>query len=92
MRLASATGLRLVRARYFMFFLSPLLWLSRLSGPNLRNMSEDERHHLVRRTHRVPAKPVNRLLQFVFDLETPIGLRIPFPWGTSILGVFRRPL
>jgi SAM-dependent methyltransferase len=91
MRLASVTGLRLVRASYFMFFLSPLLWLSRLTEPDLGSMNEEQRHHFAQRTHRVPAEPVNRLLRFVFDLETPLGLRIPFPWGTSILGVFQRP-
>jgi hypothetical protein len=24
-------------------------------------------------------------------LETPPGLKLPFPWGTSILGVFQKP-
>lgn len=90
-RLAEATGLRLLRARYFMFFLSPLLWLSRLNRPNLGRMSEEEVRRLMRRTHRVPSKPVNGLLRFIFDLETPVGLKLPFPWGTSILGIFQKP-
>jgi hypothetical protein len=34
-RLAATSGLLLRQARYFMFFLSPLLWLSRLRSPKL---------------------------------------------------------
>lgn len=91
-RLADATGLKLLRARYFMFFLSPLLWLSRLNRPNLERMSEEDRHLLMKRTHQVPPAPVNGLLRFIFELETPVGLKLSFPWGTSILGVFQQPL
>jgi 2-polyprenyl-3-methyl-5-hydroxy-6-metoxy-1,4-benzoquinol methylase len=90
-RLADATGLRLLRASYFMFFLSPLLWLSRLKRPNLANMEQSEIFAHQERTHRVPMAPVNALLKFIFGLETPLGLWLPFPWGTSILGVFQKP-
>jgi SAM-dependent methyltransferase len=90
-QLAETTGLKLLRANYFMFFLSPLLWLSRLSPPNLERMSAEELHELIQRTHRVPPGPVNGLLRFIFELETPLGLKLPFPWGTSILGVFQKP-
>jgi 2-polyprenyl-3-methyl-5-hydroxy-6-metoxy-1,4-benzoquinol methylase len=88
-RLAKATGMRLLRASYFMFFLSPLLWLSRLQRPTLSN--ENGVFALLERTHRVPVPPLNTLMKLIFDLETPLGLRIPFPWGTSILGVFQKP-
>ena len=90
-RLADATGLKLLHAHYFMFFLSPLLWLSRLNHPNLDRMSEEDRHRLMKRTHQVPPGPVNGLLRFIFELETPVGLKLPFPWGTSILGIFQKP-
>jgi SAM-dependent methyltransferase len=90
-RLARTTGLLLRDAKYFMFFLSPLLWLSRRRRPGLATMSKAEIYELARRTHRVPSAPVNRLLQFVFSLETPLGLRLPFPWGTSLLGIFQKP-
>jgi SAM-dependent methyltransferase len=89
-RLAGTTGLQLRQTRYFMFFLSPLLWFSRRKGPEPANMSKDEINYLAKRTHRVPAAPVNGLLRFVFSLETPLGLWLPFPWGTSILGVFQK--
>ncbi|MGB7748486.1 MAG: hypothetical protein WBN75_14490 [Verrucomicrobiia bacterium] len=72
-----------------MFFLSPLLWLSRLKHPPLEQMRPEELCAMARRTHRVPAAPGNRLLEFIFDLETPLGFWLPFPWGTSILGVFQ---
>jgi SAM-dependent methyltransferase len=90
-RLAEASGLNLLRASYFMFFLSPLLWLSRLKRPELANMNKDEVYTLLERTHRVPARPTNALMRFIFGLETPIGFWLPFPWGTSILGVFQKP-
>jgi SAM-dependent methyltransferase len=90
-RLAEASGLRLLRASYFMFFLSPLLWLSRLNRPDLANMDKNEIFALIERTHRVPVLPVNALMKFIFGLETPLGLWLPFPWGTSVLGVFQKP-
>jgi hypothetical protein len=90
-RLAEASGLRLLRACYFMFFLSPLLWLSRIKSPNLADLDKNEICVLLERTHRVPVAPVNALMNLVFGLETPIGFWLPFPWGTSILGVFQKP-
>jgi 2-polyprenyl-3-methyl-5-hydroxy-6-metoxy-1,4-benzoquinol methylase len=89
-QLAEKAGLQLRLARYFMFFLSPLLWLSRLKHPSVGQMSPEELCAMARRTHRVPAAPVNWLLEFIFDLETPLGFWLPFPWGTSILGVFQK--
>jgi SAM-dependent methyltransferase len=89
-RLAAESGLILKKASYFMFLLSPLLWLSRLAAPKVKEMTPDQIQGLLQRTHRVPARPVNALLNCVFGLETPLGLRLPFPWGTSILGVFQK--
>jgi len=90
-RLAEATGLQLLRASYFMFFLTPLLCLRRLKRPDLSNMNKNEAFALLERTHRVPVAPLNALLKLIFDLETPLGLWLPFPWGTSLLGVFQKP-
>jgi 2-polyprenyl-3-methyl-5-hydroxy-6-metoxy-1,4-benzoquinol methylase len=90
-QLAEATGMRLLRASYFMFFLSPFLWLSRLKRPDLAKMDGKEILALLERTHRVPVPAVNALMKLIFDLETPLGLLLPFPWGTSILGVFQKP-
>jgi SAM-dependent methyltransferase len=90
-RLAEQSGLELCDARYFMFFLSGLVLASRWRGPDLKQMSAAEIHALLAKTHRIPAAPVNQLLRMIFSLETPLGLHVPFPWGTSILGVFRRP-
>jgi 2-polyprenyl-3-methyl-5-hydroxy-6-metoxy-1,4-benzoquinol methylase len=90
-RLAGTTGLLLRQARYFMFFLSPLLWLSRVKRPELAKMSNSEIYEFAQRSHRVPPAPINGLLRLIFSLETPWGLWLPFPWGTSILGVFQKP-
>ena len=87
---ARESGLTLVKARYFMFLLSPLLVASRLIGPRKLPVSREEITALLTRTHRVPSRPVNAVLRAIFSLETPLGLRVSFPWGTSALGVFQR--
>jgi len=89
-RLANKSRLELLYSRYFMFFLSPLLWLSRLKGPPLDSMSQSEISALLARTHRVPGPTVNGICTALFAAETPLGFLCPFPWGTSILGVFRK--
>lgn len=89
-RLAEQTGFELCDCRYFNFFLSPLLYLSRLKDRDFHRMSKLEVQQLVLRTHRIPIRPVNSLLSSIFALETPLGHRLHFPWGTSILGVFRK--
>jgi hypothetical protein len=33
---------------------------------------------------------LNGLLSLIFAAETPLGLRLSFPWGTSVLGVFEK--
>lgn len=89
-RLSSA-GFRVLDARYFMFFLSPLLLASRLtSGRRVETMSETERWALLERSHAVPAKPINQLLRRVFELETPLGHRLSFPWGTSAIALCQK--
>jgi SAM-dependent methyltransferase len=89
--LAALAGLQLVDSRYFMTLLSPLLLLSRLRRPPIEQMTMEEINEHLRRTHRIPAAPINELLAQIFSLETPLGHWLPFPWGTSILGVFRKP-
>ena len=90
-QLGVQTGLELLYSRYFMFLLSPLLYLSRLKRVDLGRMKPEAVAELLRRTHKTPIAPINQTLRFVFALETPMGLWFPFPWGTSILGVFRKP-
>ncbi|MEX2119594.1 MAG: methyltransferase domain-containing protein [Pirellulales bacterium] len=90
-RLARRGGFELADARYFMFLLSPLLLASRAFPPDVERMSPQERIELYQRTHAVPPAIVNCCLRLVFGLETPLGHWVRFPWGTSILGVFRKP-
>jgi SAM-dependent methyltransferase len=87
--LANATGLKLLDARYFMFFLSPLYLLSRVR-PGIDSMSDFDKRALVRKQHAIPAKPINNILTAIFKAETPFGHEVHFPWGTSILGVFKK--
>ncbi len=89
-RLAASSGLELCFTRYFMFFLSPLLLLSRLGSPNVQKMSEQEVRQHLSQTHAVPSWPVNQALRLIFSLETPLGTWLSFPWGASILAVLRK--
>ncbi len=90
-RLAQRTGFELTASRYFMFLLSPLLWIARFNTPDPASMTPPEIRAYLDRTHRTPAAPLNSALSLVFAAETPLGAWLPFPWGTSILAVLRRP-
>jgi SAM-dependent methyltransferase len=89
-RLAKQCGLEVCCTRYFMFFLSPLLLLSRMRSPDVKSMTEQEIREHLHRTHQVPCTPLNEVLSGIFSLETPLGHWLPFPWGTSVLAVLRR--
>ena len=88
-RLAKESGLTLCDNRYFMFFLSPAYWLSRIK-PSYVKMSSIQKNQLISNQHQVPVPLINGLLSAAFALETPIGHNIKFPWGTSILSVFKK--
>jgi SAM-dependent methyltransferase len=90
--LAADCGFHLLDARYFMFFLSPLLLASRLASSfSLSPRSDERRYKLATKMHATPHPLVNVLLTAVFGLETPIGHYIRFPWGTSLLAVLQKP-
>ena len=86
--LADQTRFKLADARYFMFFLSPLYWLSRNSKP--KHLSAEELEAAIHKEHQVPNRFINGVLTKVFCAESPIGNRVRFPWGTSVLGVFEK--
>jgi len=91
-RLAAATGLELLDCRYFMFFLSPLLLANRLLKALKRPwQSPCDPWQEIEQTHRLPHPLLGTLLTTIFAAETPLGHWIPFPFGTSILAVLRRP-
>jgi 2-polyprenyl-3-methyl-5-hydroxy-6-metoxy-1,4-benzoquinol methylase len=88
--LADKTGLKLLGSHYFMFFLSPLIIWRNLSWRDPAKMTKEEIEAQKRYTHIAPSKPINTALKLIFSAETPLGLKIPFPWGSSILGIFRK--
>lgn len=88
--ISEKTGLQLLDSRYFMFLLSPLYLLTRL-GPGIARLSPKEKQALSEQQHRVPGKLLNETLTAIFAAETPIGHFVRFPWGTSVLGVFKKP-
>ena len=90
-KLALEAGFELLDVRYFMFFLSPLLLLTRLLTAPKREANFAERAELVKRMHAIPFGPLNAALAGVFRAETPLGHLINFPWGTSLLCVLRKP-
>jgi SAM-dependent methyltransferase len=91
-QLGNRAGLEVLDARYFMFFLSPMLWLARRRAPHAERRTPEDLRRMSDKTHQVPPRPVNAILSALFGIETPVGLHLRFPWGTSALAVFRRPL
>ncbi len=90
--LALECGFELLEARYFMFFLSPLYFASRLrSGRRVAKQPPHVVREWLARACRPPPRLLNTALGWVFGAETPLGHVLPFPWGTSLLGVFRKP-
>jgi SAM-dependent methyltransferase len=88
-RLARESGLTLCDNRYFMFFLSPAYWLSRIK-PSFARMSSVRKSELIAKQHQVPVPLINAVLGAVFAAETPLGHHVRFPWGTSILAVLQK--
>lgn len=88
--LAAQTNFELLQTNYFMFFLSPALLGSRLlfRPPDFATPEQLKNH--LQKTHGVPAQPVNGLLTKLFSIEASLINAVNFPWGTSILAVFRR--
>jgi len=90
LEIGKQAGLELLRANYFMFFLSPALMISRIFfRPSMFAAPEQVQKHLAR-THRIPPKSINQLLAGFFSMEANTIDRVNLPWGTSILAVFRR--
>lgn len=88
-RLGSESGLTLRDSRYFMFFLSPAYWLSRIK-PTFASLSSTQKNELISKQHQVPGPLLNGMLSSIFAAETPLGHHVRFPWGTSILAVFQK--
>ena len=83
-------GLDLLRTDYFMFFLSPVLLLSRLLYQPITEATPDQLQDHLMRTHGIPEEPINTVLTTVLSIEASAVNHINFPWGTSILAVFQR--
>lgn len=88
--LARESGFEILDCRYFMFFLSPLLYLSR-NGKSAQGMTVEECKAMTLKLHKVPPRWLNEPLSAIFSVETPLGHKISFPWGTSLLCVLRKP-
>ena len=88
-RLAQQSGFKICDSRYFMFLLSPLYVISRMRR-GLATLTPAQKRELIIKQHQVPPAPVNSMLSAIFAAETPLGHWLRFPWGTSILGVFKK--
>lgn len=86
--LSEKTGFKLVDARYFMFFLSPLLWLSRKTKS--KKLTAEELEAAMLKEHQVPSEFINSTLEKIFSTESYVGHKVRFPWGTSVLGIFQK--
>jgi SAM-dependent methyltransferase len=77
-------GFQPVRVSYSVFFLFPLVWLIR----------QVERGRQGPAKASLPTVPewLNRLLIGLQTLEAWLILRLPLPWGSSVVAVARKPL
>jgi SAM-dependent methyltransferase len=92
-RLARGCGFELIDSRYFMFILSPLLVGSRFAIAATNSLENaEQRRELAERMHSIPHPIINGILTAAFAAETPLGNKIRFPWGTSLLAILRRPM
>jgi SAM-dependent methyltransferase len=81
-RLLTGRGLLVERVRHFQFLLSPLFVASRLlSRRRPGAIAVEDR----------PRPVVNRVLGAVNRLEVALGRVVPWPWGSSVVVVCRRP-
>lgn len=81
--------LELLRTEYFMFVLSPALLLSRILFRPPKSATAEQLMNHLKQTHSIPARPVNGLLTKLFSIEAAMINFVNFPWGTSILAVFK---
>ena len=88
--LAKETNLELLRTDYFMFFLSPALMLYRMMFRPPKFSTPEQLQDYLWRSHQVPVKLVNSVLTKLFLAEASLVNHMAFPWGTSVLAVFRR--
>ena len=73
-----------------MFVLSPALLLSRILFRPPKSATTEQLMNHLKQTHSIPARPVNGLLTKLFSIEAAMINFVNFPWGTSILSVFKR--
>ena len=88
--LAKQVEFELLRTDYFMFFLSPVLLLSRLLYQPPESATPRQLKEHLMQTHSIPAKPINRILTNLFSVEAAMMNFVTFPWGSSILAVLKR--
>jgi SAM-dependent methyltransferase len=80
--LAQSAGFKVDLLSPFNTLLFPAVAAARLGGKLTGRESADDSF---------PSRPVNKLLRSVFSLERFLVGRVPFPFGVSLVAVFRRP-
>lgn len=85
--IAEDIGCNVLDSGYFMFSLSPLIWLARRKKYNIDELSVSSRNALLAKTHGVPMGIVNKLLSGLLILENHIAMHIKWPWGASLYAV-----
>jgi len=87
-KLANGSNFKLIETRYFMFFLSPIYLITRIFIPFLTSGKFNQ--NITKSEHNVPNKLINYLLTKIFFIENYLSKFINYPFGTSILGVFKK--
>jgi SAM-dependent methyltransferase len=82
-RAVSLAGLELMDLRFYQFLLFPVVLLSRLAGRWTDAMERAEER---------PGAAPNALLARIARLDASLGRVIPWPWGSSLVAVCRKPV
>ncbi len=80
--LAQAAGYEVDLLSLFNTLLFPLIAAARLTHRLRGHDSADDA---------LPARPINRMLEWIFGVEAGLIGRLPFPFGVSLVAVLRRP-
>jgi hypothetical protein len=89
LQISSGLPLVLIDCLYFMFYLSPLLWLAR-KLLFFRIISKRNLKKRIKKQYLKNMSWINKVCKIIFHLETPIGHVLSFPWGTSVLAVYKK--
>jgi SAM-dependent methyltransferase len=85
-RQISEVGFKKIRFSHLNFFLFPIIAPMLLMHRQIYGIKADQAERIMP----IPPRPINAVLTWLLLLEAQLIRWIPFPWGISMIGAFRR--